>query len=298
VVASERIARCFDAPPVWRLNSAMPQTLGVIGGGNMGGAVVRGAIDAGLLSAEQIVLVDLDGEKRRAFADLGCAVSPTPAAALQCEQIMLAVKPQAFPDVAAEIAPLPRPTVVISVMAGRSSTAIHAALGENARVVRVMPNIACQVRAGASAIALGEGASRGDERLARAVFESLGRCIDVEESLLHAVTAVSGSGPGYVFLLAESMEQAAVKLGLSTTDARTLVAQTIVGAGTLLNETGRSPDDLRQAVTSPGGTTAAALEVLFERELPEIIAEALTAARDRSRELDADIHPGGQPASP
>jgi pyrroline-5-carboxylate reductase len=166
-----------------------------------------------------------------------------------------------------------------------TSAAVRAALGENARVVRVMPNTPCQIGAGMSAIALGEGASPGDETLARSLFESLGKVIAVDEHLMDAVTAVSGSGPAYVFLLAEAMEQAAVKIGLTMHDARILVSQTILGSARLLSESGQTADELRQAVTSPGGTTAAALEVMFERELPETMSLAITAARDRGREL-------------
>jgi pyrroline-5-carboxylate reductase len=264
----------------------MPCRLGIIGGGNMGGAIVRGAIGAGVLAPQEILVVEVDERKRGMFADLNCRTVPDAAAALECEQIILAIKPQTFPEVAAVIAPLPSSMVVITIMAGRGSTSVCAALGGNARVVRAMPNLPCQIGEGMTAIALGEGASPGDETLAQSLFESIGRCITVDESLMHAVTAVSGSGPAYVLLLAESMEQAAVKLGLTTHEARAIVSQTILGAATLLDRSPQTADELRQSVTSPGGTTAAAMEVMFERELPEIITEALTAARDRGRELD------------
>lgn len=263
----------------------MPCTLAIIGGGNMGSAIVRGAVEHGVLQASEILIVEIDPDRRESLAQLGCTVTDDAGRATDCEQMLLAVKPQSFPQLARALPALENSKVVISIMAGRSSASIRSSLGGNARVVRVMPNTPCQLGEGMSAIALGEGASAGDESLARSLFESLGKCIIVDEHQMDAVTAVSGSGPAYVFLLAEAMEQAAVKVGLSMHDARVLVSQTILGAAKLLSESEKTADDLRQHVTSPGGTTAAALEVLFERELPEIVSLAITAARDRGREL-------------
>lgn len=260
-------------------------TLGIIGGGNMGGAILRGAIGAGVLEAGSIVVVEPQQNRRAELAGLGCTVTDDLKAAAECEQIMLAVKPQVFPAVAQSLGRLQRATVVISIMAGVESATIRAALGEQARVVRVMPNTPCQVKAGIAAISLGDGAQRGDDVLALRLFESLGRCIRVEESHMDAVTALSGSGPAYVFLLAEAMEQAGQQIGLPNAEARLLAEQTLIGAAKLLEASGRSASELRQAVTSPGGTTAAAVEVMFERELPQIVAEAMLAARDRGREL-------------
>lgn len=137
-----------------------------------------------------------------------------------------------------------------------------------------------------AAIALGEGAEPGDEALAVAIFNALGKTTIVAEAQMHVVTAVSGGGPAYVFLLAEAMQQAAVALGLDERTAGLLSRQTILGAGKLLVESDSAPAALREAVTSPAGTTEAALKVMLQRDLPRIIAEALTAARDRGRELD------------
>ncbi len=144
-----------------------------------------------------------------------------------------------------------------------------------------------------TAIALGEGAQPGDELFVHDLFRAVGQVVQVDESHMHAATAVSGSGPAYVFLLAEAMEQAGTQIGLDARTARRLAYQTILGAGRLLAEDTRaSADALRTAVTSPGGTTAAALEVLFEKELPQIVTEAITAARDRGIELDAPVDAG------
>ncbi|MHC4947069.1 MAG: pyrroline-5-carboxylate reductase [Planctomycetota bacterium] len=259
--------------------------LGIIGGGTMGGSVARGAIDGGVLTAEEIVVAEPDETRRRALGGLGCQVTSEATGALEGEQVLLAVKPQVFPEVARAVAPLPHPSVVVSIMAGLDSAAIRAALGDRARVVRAMPNTPCRVGAGMTAIAIGAGAGPGDETLAVRLFESVGRTVTVAEDLMDAVTAVSGSGPAYVFLLAEAMERGAIETGLAPDVARVLVAQTIVGAGRLLDDGGAEPAALREAVTSPGGTTAAALDVLGTRGVEPAIVEAVVAARDRGAEL-------------
>lgn len=261
--------------------------MGVIGGGAMGSAIVRGAVDAGVLKPAEVVIAEPDATKRAMFEELGCAVTDEARAASRAEHIVLAVKPQVFPVVAKALAPLRESTIVISIMAGLLSEKIRTALGEQAHVIRTMPNTPCQHRAGMTAIAVGAGAQPGDERFAAELFRAIGRVVTVGEDMMDAVTAVSGSGPAYVFLLAESLEQAAMQVGLDRHTARTLAYQTVHGAGVLLTaDDAANADALRQAVTSPGGTTAAALEVMFEQELPQTIADAVIAARDRGRELN------------
>ncbi len=264
----------------------MTHRLGIIGGGNMGQAIVRGSIAAGIMKSGDVLVAEIDPMRRQELACLGCTTTEDPASAVGCEQIMLAVKPQVFTNIATVIGPLPEPKVVISIMAGLSSRVIRAALGEHARIVRVMPNTPCRIGAGMTAIALGQGANAGDEALAVAIFDSLGRTTIVDESLMHTVTAVSGSGPAYVFLLAEAMQQAAVDLGMDQATAQLLVNQTICGAGKLLVEADEDAAELRRVVTSPGGTTQAAMEVILRRDLPAIVREAIKAAHDRSAELD------------
>jgi len=264
----------------------MTYRLGMIGGGNMGSAIVRGGIGAGVFQPANVIVAEVDSTRRDALADIGCALSANPQDAAMAEQIMLAVKPQAFAEVAKAIAPLDDEKVVVSIMAGLNSQRIRAALGTKARVIRAMPNTPCQLGAGMTAIAIGAGAAPGDEQLAVSLFNAVGRTVLVDESLMYAVTAVSASGPAYVFLLAEAMEQAAVALGIDQSVARRLVEQTVMGAGRLLSESSQDAGQLRQAVTSPGGTTAAALSVFEQEKLTDIVVRALTAARDRGRELD------------
>ena len=266
----------------------MGYRLGIIGAGNMGQAIVRGSIARRLLASQEVLVVEIDPARRREVAQLGCATDGEASSAAGCGEILLAVKPQSFPAVAASLGPLPEPKVIISIMAGLSSRGIRDALGDCARVVRVMPNTPCRVGAGMAAICLGAGARPGDEALATALFGALGKTTTVDEAMMHAVTATSGSGPAYVFLLAEAMETAAVRLGLDAVTARLLARQTVLGAGKLLCESDLEAADLRGTVTSPGGTTEAAVAVMLKRGLPEVICDAITAARDRGRELEEE----------
>jgi pyrroline-5-carboxylate reductase len=251
----------------------------------MGASIVRGSIEAGVLSPQTIMVADLDESRRVAAAALGCQTTADARAVVGAEQIMLAVKPQGFARVAADLGPLERPTVVISIMAGLESRTIRDGLGAAARVIRVMPNTPCQVAVGMTVIAPGDGAEPGDEALAVRIFDALGRTVILDEKHMHAVTGLSGSGPAYVFLLAEAMEAAASAAGLDDATASLLVRQTILGAATLLTESGQEPADLRAAVTSPGGTTEAAIGVMTNRDLSGIVADAIKAARERGAQL-------------
>ncbi|MHC4786007.1 MAG: pyrroline-5-carboxylate reductase [Planctomycetota bacterium] len=263
----------------------MAGRLGIIGGGIMGQAIARGAITAHVLRPNEIIVSELDARKRTEIERLGCPTSDDARRAAECEQVLLAVKPQSFGDVAAAIAPLGKPTVVITIMAGLGTDGIRARLGEHARMIRAMPNTPCQLGEGMTGIALGAGAETGDEKLAWHIFEAVGRTAILAEALMDAVTAVSGSGPAYVYLLAELMEKAARKIGLDEATARLLVVQTVIGAGRMLRDTGLEPAELRRVVTTPGGTTAAAMDVITRQDLPGVFIEALTAARDRGAEL-------------
>ena len=264
----------------------MSYRLAIIGGGNMGSAIVRGCLGARVFGPRDIIVVEIDGSKRRAMEQLGCATTVDPVQASGADQIVLAVKPQVFAELARAIGALPESKIVISIMAGLQSGSIRSGLGGKARIVRAMPNVACQIGAGMTAIALGVGAQRGDEALALSIFGALGKTVMLDESLMHAATAVSGSGPAYVFLLAEAMEQAAIELGIDQPHARAMVSQTVLGAGRLLTESHQGPEQLRASVTSPGGTTAAAMEIFQSRMFQQMVVEALRAARDRGGELD------------
>ncbi|MFN0012462.1 MAG: pyrroline-5-carboxylate reductase [Phycisphaerales bacterium] len=265
----------------------------VIGGGNMGAAVVRGAIAAGTWSAGAVVVVEPDAAKRSEFAGLGVRAAGSAAeAAAQVgafHAVLLAVKPQMFAPVAADLraawhAAPAHPPLVASIMAGITTALISRATGMP-RVVRAMPNLPATVGAGMAALAPGAGATEADVAVVERVFASVGRTIRVDESLIDAFTAVAGSGPAYVLSLCEAMAEAGVRLGLSSEDAALAARQTVIGAGRLLEASALTPAELRASVTSKGGTTAAALEVLNEAGANEVLARAIGAAARRAAEL-------------
>lgn len=274
------------------------QRLGFVGSGNMAEAIVRAAIEGGVLRTEQIVTFDPSPDRREAMSRLGVGVAESnEAVAAASEQVVLAVKPQAASAPAAEVgAALRSDHVVVSIMAGistrriaemvRAGAGAAAGAGERVRVVRVMPNTPLMVGLGMAGVALGEEAEPGDDELTVSLLSAAGRAVRVEESALDAITAVSGSGPAYLFYLAQAMERAAAELGLGQ-HARLLVAQTLRGASELLAASEDDAATLRRKVASPGGTTEAALASLDAAAVDEAVVEAIRAAERRSRELGA-----------
>jgi pyrroline-5-carboxylate reductase len=274
--------------------SPMLNPLAIIGGGTMGHAIAARASRAGLFSA--LLVAEPDAARHAILRAAGA--TPLPSAgdagrALADQEpqpgsgvVLLAVKPQVFPAVASELAPLmDRPRLVLSIMAGVRSASIHAALGPNARVVRLMPNTPGVIGQGVTAISTTPGATLADADLARRLFSQLGLVVPVEEDLLDAFTALAGSGPAYVFYLAEAMVASAVELGFDPATASRVVRGVIAGAGALLQNSPDEPATLRAAVTSKGGTTQAACAVLDSRAVHAAITDAIRAGRDRAREL-------------
>lgn len=269
--------------------------LGFIGSGNMAEAIARSAIDAGVLSPEQIVAADPSPQRREIMASLGVrSVDANAEVVTNARQVVLAVKPQAAAGPAAEVgAHLRDDHIVISIMAGLSTDKLAALIragmpsgseGRRIRLVRVMPNTPLMVGRGMAGVALGADARPGDDELTVKLLSAGGEAIRVDEDALDAITAVSGSGPAYLFYLAQAMERAAADLGLGE-HGRLLVSQTLAGAAELL---ARSDDDagtLRKKVASPGGTTQAALDTLDQHAVSDAIVEAIRAAERRSREL-------------
>jgi pyrroline-5-carboxylate reductase len=273
-----------------------------VGGGTMAEAIIVGAIEGNAVTPERLVVVDPKPDRRALFEALGVQVLPTIAGAMEalCRiessegegQILLAIKPQVLDDVAVELAPLLQgERIVISILAGIRSNRIAQVLGAegNPRVIRVMPNTPARIRQGMTAIAMGEGARGGDDALAKAVFAAVGEVVSIDENLMDAYTALAGSGPAYVFYLAEAMSAAAVRLGFSRDEADLIVRQTVAGAGNLMVASAQgptsSPAALRAAVTSKNGTTHAATTRMDELGVMDAIITAVRAARDRGREL-------------
>jgi pyrroline-5-carboxylate reductase len=258
----------------------MSITLTVIGGGNMAKAIIQGALVGEVLEGSEIAIADPEQTSREFFAKLGCTVVESAQELPESACTLLAIKPQVFESIAHCI----QAPVVYSIMAGISTAQIADKVGHS-RIVRIMPNLPCSIGYGAAGIALGSSAKTEDAVLAHTLFSTIGIVVDVEEKEIDAVTAVSGSGPAYLFLLAEAMIEGGVQAGLSRETASLLTQQTVLGASELLVRDAQTAGQLREAVTSKGGTTAAALQVLQERDVSKAIAEAIVAARDRGREL-------------
>jgi pyrroline-5-carboxylate reductase len=266
----------------------MPPVLAILGTGRLGEAIVGSLLRSGWTEPERIVCTDVDAERRELLAGrYGVVVTEDPADAVsRAELVLIAVKPQNMRELLASVAPSLTPAhTLISVAAGVTTERIEALVPPGVAVIRVMPNTPALVGEAMSALAPGRHAGDAQLALAESLLTQVGRVVRVEEPALDAVTAVSGSGPAYVFLLAEAMAAAGEAVGLEPGVARELVAQTLVGSAALLREEGRSAAELREMVTSPGGTTQAALEVLESRGLREAIRDAIAAAERRSREL-------------
>ena len=266
--------------------------IAIVGGGNMAHAIYTGAVDAGMLDPSRVVVADPDASKRGRFAN---AVNSASAAMQwlssmerEAPQVLLAVKPQVFPAVAEEIRDAfvsGGSVVVLSIIAGTTSDAIRAALGGTPRVVRIMPNTPAQVGHGMSAIAVGAGAVPGDEAFAVRLMEAVGQVVTLDESMMDAFTGFAGSGPAYVFYLAEALTRAGEAVGFDTASAERIAQAIVVGSARLLEEDGGPAADLRRAVTSPNGTTQAGTETLDRLGTLDAFVEAVRAARDRGREL-------------
>lgn len=260
--------------------------IGFFGAGNMAEALARGLLSGGVPPAA-IVASDVVEARRKLFSDtLGLSVTNDNREVLARSDVAIfAVKPQNMPELLAIISGASHGRLFISICAGVSTAFIEKELGGNPRVVRAMPNTPMLVGAGAAAIAAGRYATSDDMAVARAIFETAAKVVEAKEELMDAVTAVSGSGPAYFFYLVECMVEAGVRLGLSRAQAQALARQTALGAGRLLAESQDSPEELRRKVTSPGGTTFAAITKMEEAGVKAAVIRALEAAAARAKEL-------------
>jgi pyrroline-5-carboxylate reductase len=267
--------------------------LAVVGGGRMGEALVSGLLRTGWASPPEIAVIEMDTARMAVLAGgyPGLVVAPTVEDVLAQRATIpgavVAVKPADAPAVCRDLgeARVPR---VLSIAAGVTIASLERWLGDTTAVVRAMPNTPALVGAGAAAIAAGSTAGSGDLLWARGILEAVGTVVELPESALDAVTGLSGSGPAYVFLLAEALIDAGVLVGLSRPVARQLAVQTLLGAARLLADSADEPAVLRAAVTSPGGTTAAGLRALEAGGVRNAVLEAVVAATERSRQLGRD----------
>jgi pyrroline-5-carboxylate reductase len=265
--------------------------LAIIGAGRMAEALIAGLVSSKTWEPASLWATDASAERRDLVKRLfGIQVGPdNREAASWAEIVLIAVKPQVLDAVLAEIAPVLTGRLVISIAAGVTIQHISSHLDTSparpSRIVRVMPNAPALVCAGMSALAFGPGVTDEDSRVARTLFEAVGRVVTVEESLLDAVTGLSGSGPAYVFMAIEALADGGVKAGLSRSVADLLAVQTVLGAARMVIETGEHPARLKDRVASPGGTTIAGLQQLEQGGLRASLIAAVEAATKRSKEL-------------
>ena len=261
--------------------------VGFLGSGQMAEAIARGLIEAKIVVADQVMASDISEARREVFESFGAmATADNLDVVRACDVLLVAVKPQNLNDLFKEIgAALSGSHLLVSICAGCPTTLFEAAAQEPFRVVRAMPNLPMRVRMGATAICAGRHATEEDMALARTIFGAAGSVVQVEERLMDAVTALSGSGPAYVYFLAEVMIEAGQREGLSPEVARELAIQTMRGAAEMMGQEEASPEELRRRVTSKGGTTEAAFKSVENTGTRDALLVAIAAAAARAKEL-------------
>jgi pyrroline-5-carboxylate reductase len=263
--------------------------IGIIGTGNMGQALISGLVYSRSSIPENIICSDIRKEKLKFIKEkYGIVTKKSNIDVAKASDIIIyAIKPQIMASIMKETADcLDMNKLIISIAAGVPMAAIEAYLNKELRLIRVMPNIAASVKESATAIAAGKNATKNDIRVAKAIFDSVGSSIFIEENILmDAITGLSGSGPAYIFIIVDALADAGVKMGLSREDSLLLSIQTVLGAAKLLKETKAHPGQLKDKVTSPGGTAIAGIHTLEKGGLRTTLINAVEAATSRSKEL-------------
>jgi len=267
--------------------SAKGKKVGFLGGGNMGEALIRGLVKTGLIPPDHLFVTDVRLER---LEELGRryglhTLSDNMLLVRRVDVVILAVKPQILASVLREVAAAVPGRLMISIAAGVSTLAIRSHLPPGIRLIRTMPNTPALVLEGATAIARADGLDPGDLETAQEIFSAVGKVVELEEELMDAVTGLSGSGPAYLALVVEALADGGVRVGLDRQTAMTLAAQTVLGSARLLIETGTHPGQLKDMVTSPGGTAIAGIHTLEAGGLRRTLIDAVEHATQRSREL-------------
>jgi len=267
--------------------SAKGKKVGFLGGGNMGEALIRGLVKTGLIPPDHLFVTDVRLER---LEELGRryglhTLSDNMLLVRRVDVVILAVKPQILASVLREVAAAVPGRLMISIAAGVSTLAIRSHLPPGVRLIRTMPNTPALVLEGATAIAGADGLDPGDLETAQEIFSAVGKVVVLEEELMDAVTGLSGSGPAYLALVVEALADGGVRVGLDRQTAMTLAAQTVLGSARLLIETGTHPGQLKDMVTSPGGTAIAGIHTLEAGGLRRTLIDAVEHATQRSREL-------------
>ncbi len=265
------------------------KTIAFIGTGNMGEALVSGLVKNGSARPERIICTDIREDKLSGLAGKYgvCIMTDNLEAVKAADIVVYAVKPQILAKVLRQtVEVLDMSKLVISIAAGVPLAAIESCLEKKLRLIRVMPNICAFVGEGATAVAGGDNATADDIKTAMAIFDAVGKTVFLGENyLMDAITGLSGSGPAYIFMIIDAMADAGVKMGLSRQDALFLSAQTVLGAAKLLITSGEHPGQLKDRVTSPGGTAIAGIHTLEKGGLRTTLINAVEAATNRSKEL-------------
>ncbi|MFQ5829549.1 MAG: pyrroline-5-carboxylate reductase [Candidatus Methylomirabilia bacterium] len=262
--------------------------VGFLGAGAMGEALIKGLLKAGVVPPESVFAADVRLDRLEQLGNLyGIhTLSDNPLLVKRVDVVILAVKPQIIHSVVSEVAPVvSQESLVISLAAGVPTGTLRAILSEGVRLIRVMPNAPALVLVGATAIARADGLQPGDLETAKEIFEAVGKVVVLEEEQMDAVTGLSGSGPAYVAMVIEALADGGVKMGLDRLTAMTLAAQTVLGSAKLLIETGAHPGQLKDMVTSPGGTAITGVAALEEGGVRLALINAVERATLRSREL-------------
>ncbi len=265
--------------------------IGFIGCGRMGGALLEGALNAHIVISSDVWVFDPYPEATSQLAEKwGINVAENNSEVVrESNVVILACKPYHVAEILDEISEeLPGDTVIISIAAGVTLATMESHTPEGTRILRVMPNTPCLIAQGACGIAPGSNTSESDLKMAIEILHSVGIVETVKESQIDAVTGLSGSGPAYVYTFIEALAAQGEKEGLPPETALRLATQTVIGAAKMVESTGMSPADLRNQVTSPGGTTLAGLEALSQHGFASAVAAGVKAATDRSREIAAE----------
>ncbi len=261
--------------------------LGFIGTGKMGEALIKGILQARLILPENIFASDADSAKlqllEKEYKIKTC--TDNCATVIDSDIIIIAVKPQIVPHVLTEITKSVKKQLIISIAAGVTIETYENALPRGTKVVRVMPNIAATVQEAASAISPGSAASKDDLAIASRIFNAIGKSVILPEYLMDAVTGLSGSGPAYIFTIIEALADGGVYEGLDRNTAKLLAAQTVLGAAKMVLDDGSHTAELKDMVTSPGGTTIRGLRVIEDRGVRIAMMDAVIEACERSKEL-------------
>lgn len=270
------------------MSTGSNHTIGFLGAGQMATALAKGFLAAGQITSDRLIACDVlpqaaDRFREQTGGRIGKDVGEVLSSA---DVIFLAVKPQHVAGLLPQITPVLRDDqVFVSIAAGIPIATLEAGLGPKSRIIRVMPNTPCLVSQGASAFSLGSRATAEDGQLVQTLLSTIGVALPVTESLLDAVTGLSGSGPAYVYVMIEALSDGGVRMGLPRDIATQLAAQTVLGAAQMVLATGQHPGVLKDAVASPGGTTIAGLHVLEQQAVRGALMDAVQAATERSKQL-------------